>query len=189
MDRRHVLLGSGTALATVLAGCSGSMSGREEAASDEKRETDDSKTKRDDEQSKTKEDDEKRSDEKPDKQKEEAKIPGFDRAKCYVESDVVRIKEIAYSDRCLDLQVMLKTSDRETLRKELRALAPGLARGIRDAEAFLAEVKEIKFTLYDKHKNRLVALYLDVARLRKYLDGDLTNDELVDRLLDGLDHR
>jgi hypothetical protein len=82
---------------------------------------------------------------------------------------------------------MLTTSDRDELIEGLQALASGFTPAVEDVEAFFAEVNEITFTLYDEHKDRIFALFVNVRWLREFLDGDLTNDEFVERLSDQLE--
>ncbi|WP_306060426.1 hypothetical protein [Natronococcus wangiae] len=188
MERRKILLGSGTAFATVLAGCASSINQKSKTQTDdEKDDKNDTKdNKKGEKTEKNEKKDNKQDNKKNDKNNEKKEIPGFDRDAFQIDSDVIKVKEVTYRKQKLNVRVMLLTDDRDELAEELRALAPGLARGIRDAEEFLAELKEIKFTLLDEHKNRVFAFFLDVAWLREFLDGDITNDEFVNRILDAM---
>ena len=81
---------------------------------------------------------------------------------------------------------MVTTTDRDVLAEELRALAPGFERAIRDtdvdAEQFFAEVHQIKFTLYDERKNTVFAIFLDLKWLRVLLRDEMTDEEFVNRI-------
>jgi ATP-dependent helicase YprA (DUF1998 family) len=204
MERRTILLSSGAVIATALAGCAGTSaeSDQSEAAtesydtseSDPRDDTDYEDTanseKRDEN---AKQEDEKAEDEKDEDEKEEDEtkekdaIPGFERDAFEIDSDILRVKEITYRDHELNIRVMLTTSDRDELIEGLQALASGFTPAVHDVEAFFAEVNEITFTLYDEHKDRIFALFVNVRWLREFLDGDLTNDEFVERLSDQLE--
>lgn len=177
MERRKILLGSGAALATVLAGCASSET-------DNQKTKDDTKTNKENDHKK---DNKEEKDDKENNQKkkgEKADIPGFDRDAFDIDSDVIHVKKVTCRKGKFDLRVMVTTTDRDVLVEEFRALAPSLTRAIRNADEFLTEVKEIKITVIDKHKNRVLAVFLDVQWLRKLLNGDITNDEFVKRILD-----
>lgn len=173
MDRRTVLLGSGAAFATVLAGCAEDTD-QEDGTNDDT--NDDANGDPADEKNG------KKDDKKDEKKDGKADVPGFDRDDFRIDSDVLSVEEITYDKGTLDVRVMILTDDRDELVDELRALAPGLARSIRDAEAFLAAVDEIEFSLVDEHKNRVFSFSLDAAWLRAFLEGDITDDELLDRV-------
>ncbi|MDQ2052796.1 hypothetical protein RBH26_20355 [Natronolimnohabitans sp. A-GB9] len=176
MDRRTVLLGSGAAFATVLAGC----------AEDTDQEDGTNNDTNDDANGDPADEKNGKKDEKKDGK---ADVPGFDRDDFRIDSDVLSVTEITYDKRTLDVRVMILTDDRDELIDELRALAPGLARSIRDAEAFLAAVDEIEFTLVDEDTNRMFSFYLDAAWLRAFLEGDITDDELIDRVRDSMERQ
>jgi cobalamin biosynthesis protein CobT len=192
MDRRKVLLGSGTAIATVLAGCAGETGQESETHQNDKKDDEsDEKESEQESEKETEKDDEKgekkeKKEKKDDKKKKET-VPGFERDDFQIDSDIIKVKEVSYYDRKLDIRVMLTTNDADKVIDELEALAPGLEHAVEDAEAFLTAVDEIKFTLLDEHKNRVFAFFLDVAWLRKFLHGEMTNDELVDRLRDSME--
>lgn len=126
-----------------------------------------------------------------DEKEEQQDIPGFDRDEFDIDSDVIRVKKLAYRDHRLDIRVMVTTTDREVLAEELRALAPGFERAIRDAdvdaEEFFAEVQQIKFTLYDEHKNTVFAIFVDIQWLREFLDDEMTDEEFADRCLNQME--
>lgn len=186
MERRKVLLGSGTVLATVLAGCSSNTDTDTESASTGGSGEEGGKKDENEEKSGTDTGDkpEEKPDDKPDDTddgKKNSPIPGFDRDEFELESEVVEIKELTYRKQKLEVRVMIKTDDRDKLIEELRELAPALRRAIGDANEFLTAVEEITFSLYDEHKNRVVGFFVDVAWLRAFLRGTMSEDELIER--------
>lgn len=192
MERRKILLGSGALFATALAGCTSASSNQKDGTTDHpKSNTRDQKSDRDEKKDSAKNTDNKEEepdqDEKQEHDDESEDIPGFDRDAFEIDSDVIRVKKLAYRDHKLDIRVMVTTTDRDVLAEELRALAPGFERALRttdvDAEKFFAEVEQIKFTLYDEHKNTVFAIFLDIQWLREFLDDDMTDEEFADRCL------
>lgn len=117
---------------------------------------------------------------------EQGDIPGFDRDEFKINSEVIQLKKLAYRNHKLDIRVMVTTTDQNVLAEELRALALGFKRAVRDADVdadeFFAEVHQIKFTLYDKHKNTVFAIFLDLQWLRELLDGTMTDEEFANRI-------
>ena len=197
MDRRKVLLGSGSVFVTALAGCSGlpeQSGGVGDSADSENENTtgsevgDNGENGNNEEDSKNneKEDEEsKKEDEEEEHDDEREDIPGFDREEFEIDSDVIRLKKLAYQDHKLDVQVMVTTTDQDVLAEELRALAPGFKRAIRDfdAEEFFSEVNEIKIILYDRNKEVRFAIFVDIQWLRECFEGEMTNEEFADRIM------
>lgn len=199
MERRKVLLGSGTLFTTLLAGCigDGDLGDDNDTDEDDGTNGDDNDTNGhdddddyddddgydDDDDHDDKEEDE---DEDDDDEEEQENIPGFDRDNFELDSDVIEIKELTYQDNRLTVRVMLLTSDRDELAEELEELAPAFERAIRDADAdeFFAEVHELEFSLYDEDKNTRFAVFMDIRWLQQFVDDDVTSDEFVDELLD-----
>ena len=195
MERRKVLLSSGSVIAIALAGCTNASSDQK-GGTDDTTESDhrDKKGNHDDKKDSANNDKDENDKEEPDhgdEKEEQQDIPGFDRDEFDIDSDVIRVKKLAYRDHRLDIRVMVTTTDREVLAEELRALAPGFERAIRDAdvdaEEFFAEVKQIKFTLYDEHKNTVFAIFVDIQWLREFLDDEMTDEEFADRCLNQLE--
>ncbi|MFC7008595.1 hypothetical protein [Halalkalicoccus salilacus] len=197
MDRRKVLLGSGSVFVTALAGCSSlpeQSGGVDDSGDSENEDTtgseggDNGENGNNEEDSKNneKEDEEsKKENEEEDHDDEREDIPGFDREEFEIDSDVIRLKKLAYQDHKLDVQVMVTTTDQDVLAEELRALAPGFKRAIRDfdAEEFFSEVNQIKITLYDRNKEVRFAIFVDIQWLRECYEGEMTNEEFADRIM------
>lgn len=99
------------------------------------------------------------------------------------------MKKLTYRDHKLHIRVMVTTTDRDVLAEELRALAPGFERALRDADIaeFFAEVEQIKFTVYDEHKNTVFAIFLDLRWLREFLDDEMVDEEFADRCLNQME--
>lgn len=187
MERRKILLGSGTVLATVLAGCGSNTDTSGESPSTGG--NGEGGGKKDENKEKSDSDTGNKSDEKPDDKpddtddgkKKKTPIPGFDREAFKFESEIIEIKELTYRKRKLEVRVMIKTDDQDELIEELRELAPALRRAITDATEFLTAIEEVTFSLYDEHKNRVVGFFVDVAWLREFLRGTMSEDELIER--------
>lgn len=182
MERRKILLGSGAAIATILAGCTASGEEDTDSPSETELEMQDEVSAGDEEDDSTEEDEL----ESHDQEKEQDEIPGFDHENFEIDSDVTHVKRITCKNRKLTIEVKVTTNDRDELVEELRALGPALEDAIRnaDTEEFFAEVEELHFTLYDEDKNVRFAFFIDVRWLQQFIDDDITNDELVDKMLD-----
>ncbi|MFC6905832.1 hypothetical protein [Halalkalicoccus tibetensis] len=182
MERRKVLLGSGAAIATILAGCTASGEEDTDSPSETELEMQDKVSEGDEEEDSTEEDES----ESDDKEKEQDEIPGFDRENFEIDSETIHVKRITCENRKLTIDVKVTTNDRDELVEELRALGPAFEDAIRDADAdeFFTEVEELHFTLYDEDKNVRFAFFIDVRWLQQFIDDDISNDELVDEMLD-----
>ncbi|MFC6905833.1 hypothetical protein [Halalkalicoccus tibetensis] len=186
MERRKVLLGSGTAIATILAGCAseGDEEGEEEETEldPDNGENGDEPEEPEDEEEPEEPDEE----DEEDEDEEQEEIPGFDRENFEIDSDVIEVKELTYRKQKLEVRLMLSTTDRDELVEELEALGPAFEDAIRDADAdeFFAEVEELQFTLLDEDKNTRISIFVDIGWLRQFVDDDITSDEFIDEMLD-----
>ena len=191
MERRKILLGSGALFATALAGCTSASSSQDDGTTDHpKSDTRDQKGDRNEKKDSAKHTDNKENKSEQDDEKEKQQdIPGFDRDAFEIDSDVIRVKKLTYRDHKLDIRVMVTTTNRDVLAEELRALAPGFERALREGnvEEFFAEVEQIKFIVYDEHKNTVFAIFLDLQWLREFLDDDMTDEEFADRCLNQME--
>lgn len=196
MERRKILLGSGSIIAIALAGCTNVSSDQEagtdgNSESNGQDETDDGGEKKDSRKDNGNNDNTENdeNDQHQDENHEHQDIPGFDREAFKIDSEVIQVKKLSYQDHKLDIRVMITTTDRDVLAEELRALAPGFECAMRDGdvEEFFAEVEQIQFTLYDEAKNIVFAIYVDLRWVREFLDGEMTNDEFANRCLEQID--
>lgn len=185
MDRRKVLLGSAGAFTTLVAGCAGSTGSENSAgngADDDHPGNGDSagngSDQRDDQGETPDETDEERGNGgdggRP------ADVPGFVPDACELDSGLIRIKEFERRGRTLTVCVVAMTDDHTKLRSELDELPAGLERGIENAEGFFGEIEEIEFTLENEARETLLSISLNADRLREFLDGKLTDEELVE---------
>lgn len=164
MERRKILLGSGAALATVLAGCSSDETG------------DDSESNDDDDESLNDGDD--GSDETDDKNE----IPGLDRDKLKVDSDKLSIKDVNKDDDTVDVVVTTTTTDPEMLRAELQSLGETIAAAITDPEAFASEVNSVTWVL-ESDGAKVMSFYVDVQWALAYINDEMSEDEFVETVL------
>lgn len=192
MERRQVLLGSGTVLATALAGCAGSNQesdqngGTDSGQKDNGGKNDDTKDPNHNGDKQEKQDPDNKDKKNEDENNEQTEIPGFNPDDLTIDSDIINLKKITYHEGTLNVHVMVTTTDREKLARALRALPPGFADAIEDANAeeFFAAVENLKLVLYDPEKTKILAVLVNVEWLRECLYGDMTDEELAERILD-----
>ncbi|MGQ3411105.1 hypothetical protein ACT4ML_02430 [Natrinema sp. LN54] len=165
MERRKILLGSGAALATVLAGCSSDETG------------DDSESNDDDDESLNNDgsDDTNETDDKTD-------IPGLDRDKMKVDSDKLSIKDVNKDSDTVDVVATTTTTDPETLRAELQSLGETVAAAITDPEAFATEVNSVTWVL-ESDGAKVMSFYVDVQWALAYINDEMSEDEFVETVL------
>ncbi|QCS41542.1 hypothetical protein [Natrinema versiforme] len=165
MERRKILLGSGAALATVLAGCSSDETG------------DDSESNDDDDESLNNDgsDDTNETDDKTD-------IPGLDRDKMKVDSDKLSIKDVNKDADTVDVVATTTTTDPETLRAELQSLGETVAAAITDPEAFATEVNSVTWVL-ESDGAKVMSFYVDVQWALAYINDEMSEDEFVETVL------
>ncbi|MFC4439400.1 MULTISPECIES: hypothetical protein [Natrialbaceae] len=188
MERRKILLGSGTVLATVLAGCSSSETDDPKSDdSDDNSFGDDGKDEKDDKDDKGdtngekdgKDDDKDHENDKDDK--DDHKIPGFKKGKVKLESDLLSIKKIKRDGKKLYVVVDTKTLDEDKLAAEIESLVKTHKDAIVDPEKFAAEIDTIYWTV-EHEKNLVASFYVEVDWIIKHLKGKLTLQELVDKI-------
>lgn len=172
MERRKLLLGSGTALATVLAGCSSS-----ETSDDDGDDTDDTEdiTENGDENG-TENGTESESDDVATDD-----VPGFDGTKLDLGSDKVTVKKVSKNGDTVDVVVESEVTDVNELYAELDPLADSIETAIDDVEAFADEIETLEWFVDHEGKN-VVSLYIDVEWIVGYVDGDLSADEFTENV-------
>lgn len=184
MERRKILLGSGTVLATVLAGCSSSET--DDPKSDDS--DDDTFGNTDDKNGKDENGDDKKDDKKDDGKTDDEngkddhqKIPGFKKGKIELDSDLLSIKDIKRDGRKLFVVIDTKTLDENKLAAELEHLANTHADAVVDPEKFAAEIDTVYW--YIEHEKKLVtSFYVEVKWLIAYQKGKLSQEELLDKI-------
>jgi outer membrane murein-binding lipoprotein Lpp len=168
MERRKILLGSGAALVTVLAGCS----------SDE---TDDqSPTNGDDSDESLADDGDGTGDGDG---TDDSGVPGLNRHRLEISSETITIMDVNKDDDEVDVVATTTTTDPETLRAELDTLAADIERAITDPEAFAAEVNSVTWVL--EHDGAMVmSFYVDVEWAIAYAENEIGDEEFTDRVLE-----
>lgn len=190
MERRNVLLGSGAALATLLAGCSSEETSDESGSNTDGSESstngdngDNGDTGDNGEKDEQKTDDKEKTDEK-EKDKTDKKhddVPGYDTNKLELKGDYVSISALKRKDDTLVITVDSETSDQEKLYADLETLADDLDHGIIDHKAFADSIETIE--LFITHSGETMAAYsIDVAWLVDYHEGKLSKAEIESKL-------
>ncbi|WP_254761785.1 hypothetical protein [Natrinema marinum] len=170
MERRKILLGSGAAIATVLAGCSSDETG------------DDTDSNDDDSDDSLNGDGNGESDGSDDK----AEIPGLDRDKLKIDSEKVSIEDMNKDGKTVNVVATTTTTDPDTLFAELDSLGEDMSAAITDPDAFAAAVDSVAWIL-EKDGAKVMSFYVDVEWAIKYRNGELSQDAFVDRVLETTD--
>ena len=174
MERRKILLGSGAALATVLAGCSSTETDEESPDEDDDNGFDDGA---DDDAS-----DEYDDDGDDDDDDDEESVPGVEGAED-IGSDSMSVVEVENNPDALHVLVETDTTDTEKLHAEVKYVAEDLAHAIVDRDTFKAEVDTIEWVL-EHEGSRVFAVYVDVEWVMEYLDDYITKEELAAKIID-----
>lgn len=148
MERRTVLLGSGVALVTTLAGCTGSG--------------DDG-------------------DDDPDNSSETGHEGTDDGGDVSLDSEHLSVDAVARDGATVTIEATTETTDREKLREELTYAASDLEKATHDFEEFSARIDVVEWSLYDDD-TKLLSFFLDVEWIEKYVEGELTEDELAEEV-------
>ncbi|NGM68166.1 hypothetical protein G6M89_03920 [Natronolimnobius sp. AArcel1] len=176
MERRKILLGSGAALATIVAGCSSSETGDDDPSND----SEDSLTDHDDDDHDDDHDDD---DDRDDDDHDD--IPGYSGDVSF-DSDKLSVESVERKDDTLDIVVRTDTTDSYELRKEFETLGDELEKSIDDPESFIAEIHTLELIIeYDG--NRVLSVYVDVQWIIDYMEGDMTEEELGDKVYETKD--
>ncbi|ELY76604.1 hypothetical protein [Natrinema pallidum] len=174
MERRKILLGSGAALATVLAGCS----------SDET--DDDSKSDSDGDEPLDDDDGGDETDGTNDGTDDGTEIPGLDSDKLTIDSTKISIKDVNKDGDEIDIIATTTTTDPETLSAELESLGSTLSAAITDAEKLAAAINSITWVI-EKDGAKVMSFYVDVKWALAYLNNEMGEDEFVESVLDTTD--
>ncbi|MDF9744433.1 hypothetical protein [Natrinema salsiterrestre] len=174
MERRKILLGSGAALATVLAGCSSDETGDESGPNGD--DSDESLNDNDntDDNGDTNETD------------GDADVPGLDRDKLKLDSDKMSVEDVNKNGKEVDVVATTTTTDPDTLKKELHSLAETIAAAITDAEKFKAEVDSVTWVL-EQDGTQVMSFYVDVQWALEYINDEMSEDEFIETVLDTAD--
>lgn len=172
MERRKILLGSGAALTTALAGCTGSDNDGDddnestESITDGETETDDTENGNE-------------SDGNGDESA--ADVPGFDSAALDLESDSVTITAVERAGETVEVVADSEITDHEQLYAELEPLADDLDEAVVDPDAFGDEIETVEFVV-DHEDVKVVSFTVDVAWLLDYREGNLSREEFLQKV-------
>ena len=179
MERRQILLGSGTALATVLAGCSS-----DETDSDSSDDEPPAGNNGDGNNGDGNNGDEDNGNDGADS--DASDVPGLDRDKLKIDSGKVSIKDVNKDGDKIDIVATTTTTDPEMLAAEVQSLSRSLQKAITDPEAFKAELNSVTWML-KKDGARVMSFYIDVQWAIAYINGEMSEDEFVQTVLDTAD--
>ncbi|WP_440763676.1 hypothetical protein [Natronorubrum sp. DTA7] len=172
MERRKILLGSGAALATALAGCSGSETSDDSGDDDDGSDPDPNGN--------GKENGEDNDDHDTDGTDTDD-VPGFDGKKLDVDSDAISVKAIDKKGDKLEVLVETEITDHEKLYAELESLADDHDDAVVDPEAFIAEIKTVEWII-EHEKTTVASFYVDVDWIVSYLQNELSKEEFYEKV-------
>ena len=170
MERRKILLGSGAALATVLAGCSSDETGSDPESNGNNNEPLDDNTNGDD----------------TDGSDGNTALPGLDRDKLILDSEKITIKDVTKDGDTIDIVATTTTTDFETLNTELQSLGHSTSAAITDPQAFKTAINSVTWEL--EHDGTVVmSFYIDVQWAIAYINGEMSENEFVQTVRDTVD--
>ncbi|ELY53642.1 hypothetical protein [Natronolimnohabitans innermongolicus] len=169
MERRKILLGSGAALATALAGCSGSEGSGDDDSDDETKSITGSETESDDDGG--------NGDENGD-ESAAGDVPGFDESAFALESETLTVESIDRDGETVDIVAESETTNYEELLDELGSFVDDIDAAVVDADAFEDEVETLAWVV-DHDGMKVVSFDVDVEWLINYRNGDRSRDEVA----------
>ncbi|MDG5818595.1 hypothetical protein [Natronococcus sp. A-GB7] len=187
MNRRTMLLGAGAALTATIAGC-GSADGEDTDEPDDADELDDSlEDDRDDDADAddtptdelSGEDDEDDEDDDP----VEDRIPGFEDDAFAVDSDDVSIGAVTRDDETVTVRMEAHTLDQEALEDDMEDAGRAFVGAIDDVDEFTGAVSTVEWDVV-YGGNELADFHIESEWLEAYDAGELSEDELLDRILE-----
>ena len=177
MERRKILLGSGAALTTALAGCTGSDSSDDDESDDTESITD-GETEIDEPDANGDGEPEDADGADPTGETDGDDIPGFDAAELDLETDAVTITEIERAGDRVEVVAASETADLEELYAELETLPDDHEDALVDHEAFVDEIETIEWVV-DHDEKKVVSFTVEVAWLVAYHEGELSRAEFL----------
>ncbi|SFB80098.1 hypothetical protein SAMN05444422_10283 [Halobiforma haloterrestris] len=178
MERRKILLGSGAALATVLAGCSSTETGDENPDDGDDGMDDDNGDDGYDDNG----DDGNDGNDGDDGDDGDDDVPGFD-DDMDSESDVMTVMEVDREDDRLYVVTQTETTDPEVLSQELETVAHDIADAVTDPDSFKAEISTVEWVL-EYEGSHVLAVLVDVEWVVDYIKNELSEDEYIQKVLD-----
>ena len=172
MERRKILLGSGAALATALAGCSSSDTSDDESSDDDTTSINDNDDTGDNGDNGDNGD-----------ELDVDDIPGFDGKKLVIDSDAVTVEKIERKDDKVHVVASTDVTDHEKLYEELESIAEAHDEAAVDLEEFADKIKTIEWTV-DHDDKKVVSFYVDVQWIVDYHEGKLSKKEVHEKVKD-----
>ena len=171
MERRALLIGSGAAFATVLAGCTGSENGDDDGGGNGVGVTDGD----DDGTDGGTDDGTGNGDAIED-------VPGFDESELDLDEYGLTIHRVKRdgSDLHVEVEATVTTLDEEHLDRLIDALAAAVV----DVDSLKGTISTIEVAVVDEDGVTIVSFYANVAWIVDYLEGELTEDELSEKVSD-----
>ena len=179
MERRKILLGSGAALTTALAGCTGSGGDDDDPDDDETESTTDNGSENGNESTENGDADD--TDDSDPEESDGADIPGFDGSKLDIESDVVSITSIERTDSTVEVVATSEITDLQKLYAELGTLADAHKNAITDLEAFEGAIDTIDWVV-DHDEKKVISFSVKTEWLVNYKNGDLSADAFLEKV-------
>lgn len=177
MERRKILLGSGAALATVLAGCSSDETGDESNSGngngDDEPLSDDGTNDTDGTNGTNGSDG-------------KADVPGLEPSKLTLDSEKLSIEDVNKDGDEVDVVATTTTTDPETLLADLESIGSEMAPAITDPEAFAAAVDSVTWVV-EHDGAKVMSFYVDVQWALAFINDEIDEDELADRILETVD--
>ncbi|ELY54555.1 hypothetical protein C491_18174 [Natronococcus amylolyticus DSM 10524] len=189
MNRRKILLGAGAALTTTIAGC-GSADGEESDEPNDADEMDDTleddsddadDTPTDELSEEDGEDDEDDEDENDDPV--EDRIPGFEDDSFTIDSDEISLKEVTRDDETVTVRMEAHSLDQEALEDDLEDAGRAFVGAIDDVDEFTGTVSTVEWDV-EHGGTSLADFYIESEWLEAYEAEELSEDELLDRIID-----
>lgn len=181
MERRKILLGSGAALTTALAGCTGSGGGDDEPDDDTESNTDDEPENDDSENTENTDDSDSEESDGTDDETSGEDVPGFDGSKLSLESDAVTISSIERTDGTVEVVATSEITDLEKLYAELGTLADAHKSAIVDLESFAAEIESVDWVV-DHDEKKVVSFSVKTDWLVSYKNGELSTEAFLEKV-------
>lgn len=189
MERRKILLGSGAALTTALAGCTGS-GGNDDDPDDDNDDTESITDDSENEETENEETENGESENGDESDSEEsdgtgetsdADIPGFDGSKLSLESDAVSIASVERADRTVEVVATSEVTDLQKLYAELETLADAHENAIVDVEAFADAIDAVDWVV-DHDKKKVISFSVKTDWLVDYRNDDLSADAFLENV-------
>lgn len=186
MNRRTILFGAGVALTTTIAGC-GSADGEDTDEPDDADELDDSLEDDSDDADADDtptdelpgEDDEDDEDDDP----AEDRIPGFDDDSFAVDSDDVSIGAVTRDGETVTVRMEAHTLDQGALEDDIEDAGRAFVGAIDDVDEFSGAISTVEWDVV-YGGNELADFHIESEWLEAHEAGELSEDELLDRILE-----